>query len=661
MTLLTPLNLLLATVAFLPPLVLLYLLKRRRSVRRVASVMFWPQAAEDLEANAPWRRFRFSWLLVVQAAALLLLGLAVSRPIADADSDSAQLILLVDVGASMGSRLSPSADGDGAATRLDLAKARAAAVADQWLESSPQGEVRIISFASDATLASGSLSDPRRVKAFLDGLAVSDQASRLGPAVTLASSLARRGETGGGNARVVLLSDGVLEPTSEALPTAEVAFIAIDAPAAGNAGITELAAARDPADPRRIEVFAKVVSTLPAGSQLPISLLIQGETVASRMLDLATADADAEGAAGRSEATAAFAFDLDGACLIEVRLPAGDSLAADDAAFASMPSASPLRIAMVAAGDAVDPFLLEGLAALQDAGAVLLDEREWRTQLDRLDPPADLLVLDGISLEEPPPLPTISFAASPPWMATPMDDGDPRGTVAQGVLRWNRRAELLRDIDLLGMQAARSLALVAHPLAVVLVEGTRGPLVASREIDGHRHLLVGFRPGDSTWPVDPSFVAFLANACDQLAAGGTGTDARIIRTGEPIELRCIAVADGVRLTGPDGDLLAASDCEDGRLLTIAPLARVGVHRLEGVAWPGTIPSDPPATLEVGASLLAEQESDNRPRRDWRLESEAAPASSARLPLALWPLLALAALALVVAEWQLYLRAARPAR
>lgn len=661
MTLLTPLNLLLATVAFLPPLVLLYLLKRRRSVRRVPSVMFWPQAGEDLEANAPWRRFRFSWLLVVQAGVLLLLALAISRPVIDADRNTAQLILLVDVGASMGSRIADS-DGPGdSATRLDLAKTRAGAIARQWLDASPGGELQIVAFAREATLVGGAFSDPRRVQAVLDSLAAREEPSRLAPAIELASALSRRGESGG-RVGVVLLSDGVLERSAQSLPAETFAFEAIEAASAGNAGVVALTAARDPDEPTRIEVLARIASTMPSGHALPVTLRIDGETIATRMVELTASPADPADRSSLSEGSVEFRFPHEGAGLIEIRLPSDDSLAADDAAFASMDAAVPLRIAMVAAGGVPDPFLVEGLAAVQAGTIELLDPEEWRSQLDRLDPPADLLVLDGVASDTPLPIPSLSFSASPGWIATASGDAPADGpALAQSVIRWDRRADLLRDLDLLDVAAARSLLLEAHPLARTIIEGSRGPLLVEREVDGTRHALVAFRPADSTWPVDPGFVAFLANARDRLARGGVGGAARIVRTGEPLEVRCGRSADGIRVAGPDGELVAAAACSDGRIVTLAPLSRTGVHRLEGATWPGSGSNADAPSLAVGASLLDARESDNRPRRDLQLAMEAPAIASARLPSALWPLLAAAALVFVIGEWLLYLRASRPPR
>lgn len=657
-TLLTPLNLLLATVAFLPPLVLLYLLKRRRSVRRVASVLLWPQAAEDLEVNAPWRRFRFSWLLLLQAACLLLLAVAVSRPVGDGGGRQEQLVLLIDVGASMGTVVAAGAGGDGRTTRFDLAKERASAAARRWLASVPEGEVRLIAFAKEASLAGGAFSDPRRVAGVLDSLAVREEPSRLEPAAALATAISRRGE-GGGGARVVLVSDGVLDASAAPVAAAEFLFEAIDAAAAPNSGITEISAARSPLDPSRIEILARVVSTLPAGSRLPISLRLDGETVLTRMLELGSGEQEVLGAAA---ATAAVEFGVTHreACLIELRLPGGDSLAADDAAFAAIGESRPLRVAVVAADSAPDPFLLEALRAIEPGAIELLPASEWRTALDRLSPPADLLVLDRIAAAEPPALPSLTLAAAPAWLAAAADSPQGREPAPQGVLRWNRRDQLLRGIDLVGLQVARSLRLSAAAGARSLVEGTLGPLLLAREIDGRLHLLLAFRPGDSTWPVDPGFVVFLSSACDLLSAAGSTSEARVVRTGEPLELRCAADARDLRVVSESGEVVASLPCARGSMLSLPPLPRAGVFRIEGGAWPGErIDSGGP--LAVGASLLDARESVNRPRRELDLAVEGVSIAAASLPRSLWPLLAAGALLAILAEWLLYLRAARPPR
>ena len=60
----------------LPVIVAFYMLRLRRRDVPVGSTFLWQQLVRDVEANAPWQRLRFSWLLLIQ---LLIAALVVVR------------------------------------------------------------------------------------------------------------------------------------------------------------------------------------------------------------------------------------------------------------------------------------------------------------------------------------------------------------------------------------------------------------------------------------------------------------------------------------------------------------------------------------------------------------------------------------------------------
>ncbi|RJP36830.1 MAG: hypothetical protein C4547_06595, partial [Phycisphaerales bacterium] len=66
MTFLSPWVIAIAAAATVPPLVALYFLKLKRTVRLVPSTLLWQKAIEDLQVNAPFQRLRKSLLLLLQ-------------------------------------------------------------------------------------------------------------------------------------------------------------------------------------------------------------------------------------------------------------------------------------------------------------------------------------------------------------------------------------------------------------------------------------------------------------------------------------------------------------------------------------------------------------------------------------------------------------------
>ena len=78
MSLLSPASL--AWLGLLVPLVILYILKRRRTRKVIGSTLLWEAALRDLRAERPWRRLIPHLSLLLQALILILGALALARP-----------------------------------------------------------------------------------------------------------------------------------------------------------------------------------------------------------------------------------------------------------------------------------------------------------------------------------------------------------------------------------------------------------------------------------------------------------------------------------------------------------------------------------------------------------------------------------------------------
>ncbi|MCI0417093.1 VWA domain-containing protein [bacterium] len=84
------------------PIILLYLLKRRRLDKIVPSTMLWKQALEDTQAYTPFQKLRSNLLLLLQLLAVVLLTALLAQPYFPRPSkQSRQWILVIDASASM--------------------------------------------------------------------------------------------------------------------------------------------------------------------------------------------------------------------------------------------------------------------------------------------------------------------------------------------------------------------------------------------------------------------------------------------------------------------------------------------------------------------------------------------------------------------------------
>jgi hypothetical protein len=117
MTFIAPIALGLAALTV--PIVVMYMLRSRRSKTPVSSTLLWEMGQQNVSANAPWQPLRFSWLLLLQLLALILVVLAVARPARPTAVPLADhTVLIIDTSASMQTV-------DHGKTRLEAAKRKA--------------------------------------------------------------------------------------------------------------------------------------------------------------------------------------------------------------------------------------------------------------------------------------------------------------------------------------------------------------------------------------------------------------------------------------------------------------------------------------------------------------------------------------------------------
>ena len=198
----TPLALL--GLVFIPGVVAMYLLKLRRNEAVVPSTLLWQRLVADVEANAPWQRLRRSLLLLLQLLLVLLLVALAARPFLERPAGLARdLVLVVDTSASMGAT-------DVVPDRLTAAKQLAL---DKLRDLPSGGKVSVVAAGRTARVVVNATADLGRVRAAINGLAVSPAVGDLGDALNLADALAARS----GDAEILVATDAALalKPTTK--------------------------------------------------------------------------------------------------------------------------------------------------------------------------------------------------------------------------------------------------------------------------------------------------------------------------------------------------------------------------------------------------------------------------------------------------------------
>jgi aerotolerance regulator-like protein/VWA domain-containing protein len=147
------------------PLILLYLLKRRRRDVVVPSTVLWKQALEDIRADTPFQKLKSSLLLLLQLLILVLITAILSGPhLVSSASLSRQRILVLDCSASMkATDVEPS--------RFAIAKQQLLKALDDIPASD---SVLLLAFSSETTIVQQNTNDISQVRSKLNSLEAED-------------------------------------------------------------------------------------------------------------------------------------------------------------------------------------------------------------------------------------------------------------------------------------------------------------------------------------------------------------------------------------------------------------------------------------------------------------------------------------------------------
>lgn len=627
-----------------------YFLKLRRRPIRVASTLLWERAVQDLQVNAPFRWLRASLLLLLQLLIVACVALALARPVIPGDGpDADRVILILDTSASMSAR-----DGADGKSRFEGARDRAI----ERIGRLPRGaQVMVIASALEAETAMGFTRDHGAARAVVRGLEPTDQPGDLKGAMRVVGAYARQTseEEAESLPAIYLYTDGGDVPRGGLgvpVPADRVVVERVGPEAEAsknNTGLAAIAARRDFEDPALVRLFARVVNARNAPTQALVRLLIDGEPVEAKRVELPGVDEN--GLPG--EASVTFQLrDSDGALAL-LSLTGDDALEADnEAGVVLSPPRDPRVTVVQPAGEPSisEALLLEAFYAIgsREVERLTADEYDERSQQDNFFALRDLIVFDGVRPDALPPVPTMSFGATVPVPGVAMEqtrDG------AQRIAFWSRSHPSMRYVSLgdVFVDAPRRLSLPeGGPVRTEeLATGESGTLIASVESDGVRRLLVAFRLSESTWEKDPSFPLFVANGADWLTLTSARDAATGTTTSRPASLFDDTLPAGldVTLRGPAGTERTGTSEASGRVV-FGVLPRAGLYAAQLPTGERTIAVN---LADAGESSLRTSDA---PVVAGDIEANA-PGARAEGTREVWRWFVLGALALLALEWALY--------
>lgn len=616
----------LGLLGLLPVVVLLYLLKLRRTPVVIPSTLLWQKSLHDLTANAPFQRLRRNLLLLLQLIVLAALAFGMARPFFKAQGiQGGNICLLIDRSASMN-----SVEDDGK-SRLEQAKTKALALVDQL---SGGDKMMVVSFARNAEVLCELTDDQRRLRAAVAAIEGSDTVTRVRDAVFVANSLGKGMLPGTTGLKTIILSDGRIEDLDQIGARAfDVTFVRVGQTSA-NAGIVAFSLRAptegQPDAERQCLVLVRNEDETPLAATLTLSL--DEQTLAVEELQIPAKDSgevlfSLPGAAAQS------------ASVLRAQLDVDDVLAADNTAWLVLEPPATLRTLLVAEPDSTAAYFLKRALSLNA-----------RVELSTVAPggyvhgmEADLIIFCGFAPPELPLASAIFFGAAPPLPGVSLDAEIPNPPI----IATDAEHPLMRFLNPsnVSISKARALSLPSDAQSLMSTQG--GTLIADVSREGRRYAVAAFGIEDTNWPLRLSFPLFLQNLTAWALPRGRERDAAIT-AGEPLAIVAENGAASCSITLPDG-ARESLDLDPTRPSYFARTARTGLYRVSQNGIDRTYAVN---LLNAAESAISPADTIMIGRGEVQGVGEAT-----RENRELWRWLVAAAMTVLVIEWWLYSRRA----
>jgi Aerotolerance regulator N-terminal/von Willebrand factor type A domain len=443
-------------LTLLIPILLLYLLKRKRQDKIVPSILLWKQALEDTHAYTPFQKLRSNLLLLLQILVVVLLTALLAEPyVPSVLTQKKQWIFVIDRSASM--------------QALDVRPDRFAAAKKKLLENlrsvQHNDEVMLISVGSDASIAQNFTENRDAVKKKLDQIEPEDVAAEWDQLALILKPLLKSSPKPG----VVIASDFAN------FPEASMQLLPLTALRVGeksdNLAITQ--AAMEPLSGSNEQLLFFQVKNLSSGSKSSTVEIHQNR----ELLDAYELKIDSNGVAEKSlQIPVVFRSQ------IQIQLKPSDSFSLDDD-FVLIPiprSMTPVHLELK------DPFLKHAIEILPD---VEVNDSAQITVSDRLKENPGIYFLGGDLKNVAP------------------------------VVEWDQAIDPLRFVDA-GLWRISNYQILTLPSgARELLETTGGVTAYTQQTGLKRRIILGFRLEDSNLSQLAGFPIFLQNAFEWINAG----------------------------------------------------------------------------------------------------------------------------------------------
>jgi hypothetical protein len=620
--------------------IVIHMRRRTPPVRTLPSIRFWSAAPEDHAERSRLRRPPLTLPLILQVLAAMLIALALARPIvegvdalANQRSVPEHAIVILDGSTSMGATDGPQ----GETSRWDLAIRDLDALLDDW----QPGDVTTV-IVTGGRLQSFSGSTTRQIddiRAMFAKMASPGGRADVDSALTLAADLLLPDRAN----RLVVITDGSVRanPAVAALVRAPIELRTVgEAGVVPNLAVTSIGARELPGQSDQQRLAFTLASFGEEPVRAPYTVQADGVDVVTETIDLAPGASRSVEVNLPPEATNA-----------TVAIQTLDAQAADNRATVHLSSAGISALDILLLSDA--PGSLErALSAIPDAR---VETFETTTPgIAALSVPYDLVVFEGFA---PPAddLPTV-----PMLFLRPQQIGETfaiEGVMASPEIDQLQVGDpILEGVDLAGVTFGETPRYRVGPEEQVLVGGTSaegsGPLIWRGVVADQPTVALAFDLASSNISQRVAFPVLVSRIVADLTVSGLPSTVVI---GEPVVYAPSLDAAQVTFSDPLGEVATlAVSRDDGTTrndVTFDDTGLAGVYTVREFGADGQVVGEGSFVVNAGHP----EESNLRPIAELAASlvggSELTSSPASRIGTSeLWPLFAIAALLLIVAEW-----------
>ncbi len=609
----------LAFLALIPIVVLLYLLKLRRTEVEIPSTLLWMRSLHDMTANAPFQRLRKNLLLLLQIIVLALIATGLARPYLQAEGTAGKNVcILLDRSASMQTLE------EGAKSRMDLAKDAVGRMID---EMEGGDRMMLVDFAETSNVLCELTDDRSRLRAALRSVEPADTRTRIRDAILVAHSLKQTIP----DLDIVVVGDGNVSDLNEMATRAyNLSFLRVGS-SANNLGIVAFSV-RAPlggsAGDRQTFALVHNASDAPVTTTLTLTF---GDDVLAVDEITVPADGDAE---------TVFTHPDLGAGVLQAELDYEDALAVDNIAWLSLRPDTQIHTLLVSAPDSVSGYMLRQVLALDSRVALSTLPPEQYQSTDEYD----LSIFDNYVPDAMPPGTLVFLNAVPP-----LEGLEVIGAIENPpIIARNTEHPLMRfNLDPSNVIISKALQLKIPADAPALVSTAGSPLIADLSRGGRQILLIGFDISDSNWPLNLSFPLFFQNLLAWVPRSALAAETTV-PAGRPLTLASSGEFETATVRSPNGTTETLA-LDPMRSVYFSGTEQTGLYEVKvgGIALPYAV------------NVLDRAESAIRPAESLDLGRATVEAvqGSIRQKQELWTWFLLAALAFLSIEWWIYSRRA----